>query len=312
MCLALGEPEPGRLINVPRREQVLLRPQRERPVSALAREAHALGDEMPAESQSARLRVDDQQPQLRHRRRLANEEYRTDALTVALGDPAPLAARIELQDELGRDVRDQRFEALVPAVFAPVDLPVGRHDPSHVAGTVPTQRERLRRGGAGVEQPLDRLHGADQACLVGVGKRRDQCSHRLVRASVERRERAPTRGGQRQRPPARVVRRRAAAQQAARAEPLEDAAQVSAVEREVARQIARGHARAMRELVEHAHFGEREGAREEPFVQHADPARVEPVEAPHGRDAPGADFGHAHPSDDRLRSSAEWLTLSSG
>ena len=75
------------------------------------------------------------------------------------------------------------------------------------------------------------------------------------------------------------------AQQALPLEPAQDAAEVAGVEAEVLGELGRGRLRPVGELVEHAAFGERERALQQPFLQHADALRVEAREAPHRGDA---------------------------
>ena len=84
----------------------------------------------------ARARFDEQQPELRDGVALPDAEDRADPLAVELGDPAALALRVEVLDELRDDRRDERLEALVPAVLLPVERAVTLDDPAHVPGPV--------------------------------------------------------------------------------------------------------------------------------------------------------------------------------
>ena len=86
--------------------------------------------------EAARRRLDEQQAKLRDRLRFGNDEDRADDLSVALGDPAALALRIEVVDEVGDDARDEGLEAFVPAVLLGVEHAVAMDDPAHVAGAV--------------------------------------------------------------------------------------------------------------------------------------------------------------------------------
>ena len=71
------------------------------------------------------------------------------------------------------------------------------------------------------------------------------------------------------------------------AETLEDAAEIALVEPELTREVRGADAAVMRELVHHAHFGERERTIQQSFVEHADALRVEAVEASRGFDLAG-------------------------
>src|SRR5204863_28496 len=93
-------PESAPPVERARRGEIRLRPQREPAVALGARKADAFLDQPPAEPAAARLRLDDQEPQLRHGLRVLHHEHRADALAVELGDPAGLAFRIaELDGE---------------------------------------------------------------------------------------------------------------------------------------------------------------------------------------------------------------------
>src|SRR3954469_3110888 len=63
--LGLDQLEPAALVDVPRRLEVLLCPQRELAVADCAGEADALLDELRADLAAARCGLDDQQTQLR-------------------------------------------------------------------------------------------------------------------------------------------------------------------------------------------------------------------------------------------------------
>jgi hypothetical protein len=82
-----------------------------------------------------------------NRLRLArlHHKHRADPLAIHLGDPAALAMRVELCDELRHDARDQGFEALIPAVFTRIELAVRLHHPAHVARPMAAQNDSLLR-----------------------------------------------------------------------------------------------------------------------------------------------------------------------
>src|SRR5262245_13271829 len=107
----------GRFVDVARGLQAAVRPQHDLPVALLAREALAFVDEALADPEPAGGGLDVEHPELRDGRRLLDQEYRPDDPAVALRDPAPLALRVEVVDELRDDLRHQRLEPLVPAVL---------------------------------------------------------------------------------------------------------------------------------------------------------------------------------------------------
>ena len=73
--------------------------------------------------------------------------------------------------------------------------------------------------------------------------------------------------------------RRGLADQAALFKSAQDAAEVAGVESKLLAEFGGGGLLAVRDFVEHAQFGEREWALEQPFAQHANLARVKAVEA---------------------------------
>src|SRR5215471_10335871 len=105
MPSAPDQPEARGLVDPPGRHQDALRPERDLAVADLACEAHALVDEPDADAEAARLRIDDEQPQLGHRARLPDQEHRAHHPTVLLGDPAPVRLRIAGADESRRSRR---------------------------------------------------------------------------------------------------------------------------------------------------------------------------------------------------------------
>src|SRR5215210_9016180 len=110
MRLLRGEGKSGALINRTRRGQIALRPQGHGRISCGFGEAQAFLDQAPAKLQSAGARIDDQQAKFGDRLGLAHNEYRADAFALELRDPAALALRVEILDELGSNLTDQRLE----------------------------------------------------------------------------------------------------------------------------------------------------------------------------------------------------------
>src|SRR3954471_13785724 len=163
-----GDPfESGLGVNAARRQKIALRPQRHAPISGLSRKAQAFVDEALAQAQPARLRIDDEQTELRDLVGLLHHEDRADALAVLLGNPAALLPGIEVLDELCGDPGDQRLVAGVPAVFLRIERGIRGCDPAHVAGVMrPQQQHRRARIGLGLQQALDRGHRGGEALLL--------------------------------------------------------------------------------------------------------------------------------------------------
>jgi hypothetical protein len=79
-----------------------------------------------------------------------------------------------------------------------------------------------------------------------------------------------------------VVFRRRPLEEAALLEVTQDPAEIARVQPEIAAKLGGRGPLAVRQLVEHAHLAEGEGALEVPLLEQADLPRVEAVEAPHG------------------------------
>src|SRR5438067_13077494 len=109
----------------------------------------------------------------------------------ALGDPAAAAPWIEVAQELGDDVGDQRLEQRAPTVLLLVEDAVALDHPAHVAGTVRPQRDFVfcRRR---LEHRLHCAEGTDQGASLPASERREHLAHGAARALVERSERLAT------------------------------------------------------------------------------------------------------------------------
>ncbi len=68
-------------------------------------------------------------------------------------------------------------------------------------------------------------------------------------------------------------------------EAAQDAAEIAVIEVERGGEFARGHLLAMRQLIEHAPFGEGKAGVNQPLLQQSELARVEARKAAHSRDA---------------------------
>ncbi|MNV10398.1 hypothetical protein D3C71_1009180 [compost metagenome] len=292
MRLRVRELEAALGIDAARGREAAVGPQRHLLVALAAREGDALVHEAPAQAQPARGRREDQHAQLRHGGRLAHHEDRADALAVELGDPAALPFGLELEQELARDARHERFEAVVPAVFARVQLAVLLHHPADVARRRVTQHGGLgpgRRCGR-FEQRLHRVHGLHQLVLLRRRQRGEQGGGFVARFLLQRRKRGMADFGQAQHALAGVARVRLAREPAVGFEAAQDAAEVAGVETQVAPDLAGDGGFAVRQLVEHAHVGQRQVAAQV-GVEGADAARVEAVEPADGLDGGRVDGG---------------------
>ncbi len=132
--LAAGEREARFLIDVPRRGEHAVRPQRHFLVAGAAGKAGAFIDQPRPEPKPARLRIDDQQSDAGNIGRVGDQKNAADIFAVQLGDPAAFALRIVLVGKIGDDLRADAFERFDPAVFLRVKFGVALDDPAEIAG----------------------------------------------------------------------------------------------------------------------------------------------------------------------------------
>ena len=254
-------------------------------VAGMAGEAQAFLHEPPADAEAAGGGLDQQQAELGDLVALAHHHHRAQDLPLALGDPAALAPGVEVAQEFGRDLRHQRLEAVVPAIFPGIERAMAMDDPAEIAGPMRPQDIGDGRDKALAQQGLDVSHILDQA-LLGRGRECAQHGDDLVLgAMVERSEGGAAQRGQGQQALAGVQRAGGALDQTALLEALEQAAEIAGIEAEVADERARGRIFPMGQLVEDAGLGQGEGALEQPLLEHADAPGIEAVEAPDGSDA---------------------------
>src|SRR5262249_24430929 len=140
-------------------------PEHDLPVARLSGEALTVADQAFSDAKPARLRNDQQQPQLRHCLRLFDEEDAADVLAIHLGNPASLTFRIEVLDELSCDLGDQRLELLVPAVLLGIQHSVLLDDPAHIAWLLLSNEVMSFALGLLAEQPLSGLQRRAEAAL---------------------------------------------------------------------------------------------------------------------------------------------------
>ena len=210
-------------------------------VARVAGEAGALVDEAASDAEAARRRVDEQHAQLGDALALAIllHEDAADVLAAPLGDPAALVRGVELLDVVGDDAGDERLEARVPAVLARVQLAVALDDPAVVAGVRRTEDVGRLAVGVGrfaiAEQAADRDIASRSRALVRLVERVEQARDVVAREAVEGAEGFPAVGGEGDVAVPGVVRRARAADESAPLEPLQEAAEVSRIERRARR-----------------------------------------------------------------------------
>jgi hypothetical protein len=205
-----------------------------------------------------RPRLDQHEPQLRHLVALLHDEGRADRRAIELGDEAALQPRLELAQELRRDLCDQRLEADVPAIDLEIEPGMGRDHPADIAGAMLADRHgRLRAGGAR-QQRLRPLQRRDEARLLTRPQARQDHVGLPARGLVERCEGFVTHRGQLQLIGAAVPIRPRPLQPADLHEALQQAREIGRIEPELARQLPRPPAIALRQFVEHAPLGQPE------------------------------------------------------
>ncbi len=152
--------------------------------------------------------------------------------------------------------------------------------PADVAALRRAQQPGRGRGSAlGVEQLLDRPHRREELLPIGVGERREQGGDAFLAVPVERGEGALAGGGEAQVQVPGIVFGADALDQLAFLQAAQQPAEVAGVEAEVAGELGGGGPVAMREFPEQARFGQAEAGLGQAFLEHADAARVEAVEA---------------------------------
>src|SRR6476659_4585910 len=111
-----------------------VRPESDLAITDSPREGNAFIHEAAANAQATRRRLDVEQPQSGDSLRILHTENRANDFSVALGDPASLALRIEALKEFRGDFRDERLESLIPPMLLIVEDPLTVGDPADVSG----------------------------------------------------------------------------------------------------------------------------------------------------------------------------------
>lgn len=74
---------------------------------------------------------------------IADEEDTSQPLACSFCDPAALAFRLKLIDEVGGDAGDECFKSLVPAVLLPVQGTVAFYYPTHISGVMAAEDDGI-------------------------------------------------------------------------------------------------------------------------------------------------------------------------
>src|SRR5207237_730687 len=92
MLLLAHELEARLTIDATRRHYLTLRPEHQFAIAGRPRELHAFAHESFAQAKSACGRLDIQQPQFGDGLRFRHQEYRSQDLSIPIGNPTPLAS----------------------------------------------------------------------------------------------------------------------------------------------------------------------------------------------------------------------------
>jgi len=187
--------------------------------------------------------------------------------------------------EIGDDPREQAFERLIPIVFAceqqrlPIDKPA-----------IFTRARRPQRNDAAprpvAEQPFDDLHRADQLFLRGRFEPLEHREHFLDGCGVERFVSQVALLGECNERLPRVGFGRAPGDQVAALEAGQQAAQIAAIESQIARENGGGLRSPACQFMQDTDLGQRERALLQMLVQRTDVLRIEAVEVADSLSAP--------------------------
>ena len=238
--------------------QDVVGPQGDARVAGAPGEAQALLDQPRADPAPARPRVDEQQAQLGDVVLAAHAQHAAGGLAVDLGDPRRLAARVVGPGVVGDDPRDERLEALVPAVLLRRRARRGAGRSSRGRRGAGALRTKPAAGGACVEHVADGVHRARRGAA---GRPRTAHRGRAPISSADRRSSSAKAAA-----PSSVRRmrwRRASSVERSRATRPSRCSRASrrlrkpGVDVELAAQVGHLGDLALTELVEHARLGQR-------------------------------------------------------
>src|SRR5215831_8433361 len=158
MSLLLDQLEAGRLIDAASRDEHVVGPERQGPVTLGARKSDAFLDQPPADAEASRRRLDVEKAQFGNLICGTHEEHAADNFSLALGDPTLLFLRIERLAERSCDLCHESLERLVPAVFLRIEPTLAMDDPSEIAAAKTAQHIGNLGFGRTPQEPLDGLH----------------------------------------------------------------------------------------------------------------------------------------------------------
>src|SRR5262249_43589197 len=119
--LARGQAKAGLRVDMTRRGEHAMRPERHTPIAAFAREADAFVGQPFADAKTARRGLDQQEAQARDLVGVLRQQHRADVLPVELCNPSTFPARIEPVDKIGDDLGAHALELLAPAIFTLIE-----------------------------------------------------------------------------------------------------------------------------------------------------------------------------------------------
>ena len=100
------------------------------------REVDTLLDKAAADAEPARGRLYEKQPELGDLVRFVHEKDASNAVGLALSDPAVLALRVVIADEVSGDFFHEILKPVIPSVFFGVDLAMPPYYPLDVVVTM--------------------------------------------------------------------------------------------------------------------------------------------------------------------------------
>ncbi len=167
------------LVDVSSRMENAVRPERDHAVTGPPGEADAFVYEPAADAQSTRRRLDIEKTESRDSLRILHTKDRADYFAVALGDPAPLALRIEALKEFCGDFGDEGFELLVPAVLLVVEHALPVNDPADVSGLRRSNDVGHSRSFPLAEERFEGAHGVEELAPLAGGEPFQHGSYRF-------------------------------------------------------------------------------------------------------------------------------------
>ena len=129
-------------------------------ITAAPRMVDHAADQAPAEPAAARIRLDEQEPQLRGRIRQPLARDRSDEPAAELGDEDPVARRREAGREVGECLDDVALEHRRIAELGNIELAVARDDVADLSRPRRADRDPVAAGAVHRREPTD--HAIDR------------------------------------------------------------------------------------------------------------------------------------------------------